>query len=77
MSLVVGSLLHFPLLWVGSSPVNITGRAASIADLCISPKDFQEQLGEFSHYCPVSLATKGELVDCSGQTSLQLAAGYR
>ncbi|KAM6207782.1 adenylate kinase 9 [Sarcoramphus papa] len=53
------------------------GRAAGIADLCITPKELQYRLGEFGQYCPVSLAEKGELVDCSVTSSLQFAAEFR
>ncbi|XP_017933854.1 adenylate kinase 9 [Manacus vitellinus] len=52
------------------------GKAASIADLCITYKELQERLGEFGQYCPVSLAEKGELVDCSVTSSLQFAAEF-
>ncbi|KFV93160.1 Adenylate kinase 9, partial [Fulmarus glacialis] len=54
-----------------------TGKAASIADLCITPKELQYRLGEFGQYCPVSLAEKGELIDCSLTSSLQFAAEFR
>ena len=50
--------------------------AASLAGLCITPSEFQSRLGEFAGYCPVSLALKGELVDCRN-TSLTFAAEYR
>ncbi|XP_074006927.1 adenylate kinase 9 [Numenius arquata] len=53
------------------------GKAAGIADLCITPKELQDRLGEFGQYCPVTLAEKGELVDCSVTSSLQLAAEFR
>ncbi|XP_030411946.1 adenylate kinase 9 isoform X2 [Gopherus evgoodei] len=53
------------------------GKAASIADLCITPQELQSRLGEFGQYCPVSLARKGELVDCSITSSLQSAAEFR
>ncbi|XP_074676651.1 adenylate kinase 9 [Strix aluco] len=53
------------------------GKAASIADLCITPTELQYRLGEFGQYCPVSLAEKGELVDCSVTLSLQFAAEFR
>ncbi|XP_064026093.1 adenylate kinase 9 [Pogoniulus pusillus] len=52
------------------------GKAAGIADLCITPEELQHRLGEFGQYCPVSLAEKGELVDCSAM-SLQFAAEFR
>ncbi|XP_037248899.1 adenylate kinase 9 [Falco rusticolus] len=53
------------------------GKAAGIADLCITPKELQYRLGEFGQYCPVSLAEKGELVDCSVTSSLQFAAEFQ
>ncbi|XP_075780087.1 adenylate kinase 9 isoform X4 [Pelodiscus sinensis] len=53
------------------------GKAASIADLCITPQELQSRLGEFGQYCPVSLAEKSELVDCSVTSSLQFAAEFR
>ncbi|KAM6084508.1 adenylate kinase 9 [Theristicus caerulescens] len=53
------------------------GKAAGIADLCITPEELQHRLGEFGQYCPVSLAEKGELVDCSVTSSLQFAAEFR
>ena len=39
-----------------------TGNAASIADMCITPKEFESRLGDFKQYCPVSLALRGELL---------------
>ncbi|KAM6280202.1 adenylate kinase 9 [Porphyrio hochstetteri] len=53
------------------------GKAAGIAGLCITPEELQYRLGEFGHYCPVSLAERGELADCSVTTSLQFAAEFR
>ncbi|XP_054857615.1 adenylate kinase 9 isoform X2 [Eublepharis macularius] len=53
------------------------GKAASIADLCITPQELLSRLGEFGQYCPVSLAEKGELVDCSVTPSLKFAAEFR
>ncbi|KAL8186359.1 UNVERIFIED_CONTAM: hypothetical protein K2H54_069233, partial [Gekko kuhli] len=52
-------------------------KAASIADLCITPQELLSRLGEFGQYCPVSLAEKGELVDCSVTPSLRFAAEFR
>lgn len=54
-----------------------SGNAASVFDMCITPKEFAGRLSEFGQYCPVSLAEKGELVDCSTSKSLQFAAEYR
>ncbi|XP_053828617.1 adenylate kinase 9 isoform X1 [Vidua macroura] len=53
------------------------GKAVSIAGLCITPKELQSQLGECGQYCPVSLAEKGELVDCSVTPSLEFAAEFQ
>ncbi|XP_072264855.1 adenylate kinase 9 isoform X2 [Pyxicephalus adspersus] len=53
------------------------GKAASIADFCITPQELLSRLGEFAQYCPVSLAQRGELVDCSVTSSLQFAAEFR
>ncbi|XP_069090617.1 adenylate kinase 9 isoform X2 [Pleurodeles waltl] len=53
------------------------GKAASINNLCITPQELQSRLGEFAQYCPVSLAQRGELVDCSVTSSLEFAAEFR
>eukprot|EP00057_Strongylocentrotus_purpuratus_P026855 XP_011681329.1 PREDICTED: adenylate kinase 9 [Strongylocentrotus purpuratus] len=53
------------------------GKAASIANMCITPKEFFSRLGDFGQYCPVSLAKDGELVDCAGQVNLDNAAEFR
>ncbi|XP_046877163.1 adenylate kinase 9 isoform X1 [Hypomesus transpacificus] len=53
------------------------GQAASIDRLCITPKELLSRLGEFSQYCPVSLALHRHLVDCSDIASLELAAEFR
>ncbi|XP_023779691.1 adenylate kinase 9 isoform X1 [Cyanistes caeruleus] len=53
------------------------GKAASIADLCITPKELQDQLGECGQYSPVSLAEKGELIDCSVTPSLEFTAEFQ
>lgn len=55
----------------------IVGKAVSISNLCITPKEFLSRLGDFGQYCPVSLARTGELVDCSTARSLDLAAEFR
>uniref|UniRef100_A0A8C5WHZ4 Adenylate kinase 9 n=1 Tax=Leptobrachium leishanense TaxID=445787 RepID=A0A8C5WHZ4_9ANUR len=52
------------------------GKAAAIADFCITPQELQSRLGEFSLYCPVRLARRGELIDCS-ESSLRFAAEFR
>ncbi|XP_063245853.1 adenylate kinase 9 isoform X2 [Prinia subflava] len=53
------------------------GKAASIAYLCVTPKELQDQLGECGQYCPVSLTEKGELIDCSVTPSLEFAAEFQ
>ncbi|XP_075059003.1 adenylate kinase 9 isoform X2 [Mixophyes fleayi] len=53
------------------------GKAAAIVDFCITPQELLSRLGEFAQYCPVSLAQRGELVDCSVTSSLQFAAEFR
>ena len=45
--------------------------------MCITPKEFVSRLGDFKQYCPVSLALRGELVDCSVTSSLKHAAEFR
>ena len=52
-------------------------KAAGIADLCITPTEFQQRLGDFGQYCPVSLAEWGELVDCAINPTLTYAAEFR
>lgn len=57
--------------------LSLTGKAASIAYLGVTPKELQDQLGECGQYCPVSLAEKGELIDCSVTPSLEFAAEFQ
>ncbi|UJR31514.1 hypothetical protein I4U23_019003 [Adineta vaga] len=52
-------------------------KAASIADLCILPKELLERLGEYEHYCPVSLVLYDELVNQSEHTKTDYVAEYR
>ena len=52
-------------------------KAASIADLCILPQELLDRLGEYEHYCPVSLTLRDELVDRSGDTKTDYVAEYR
>ncbi|KAJ8009601.1 hypothetical protein DPEC_G00090590 [Dallia pectoralis] len=54
-----------------------TCHAASIDRLCITPMELRSRLGEFSQYCPVSLALHRHLVDCSLTSSLKLAAEFK
>uniref|UniRef100_F6QF20 Adenylate kinase 9 n=1 Tax=Ornithorhynchus anatinus TaxID=9258 RepID=F6QF20_ORNAN len=53
------------------------GKAACIDKLCIAPHELLPRLGEFAQYCPVTLAEKDELSDCSVSPSLRWAAEYR
>ena len=53
------------------------GNSASIADMCITPTEFLQRVGDFGQYCPVSLALRGELVDCSSNQTLEFAAEFR
>ena len=57
--------------------VSFPGKAASVADMCITPSECLERLGDYDQYCPVSLADRGELVDCSVNSSLEFAAEFR
>uniref|UniRef100_A0A6I8N3X1 Adenylate kinase 9 n=1 Tax=Ornithorhynchus anatinus TaxID=9258 RepID=A0A6I8N3X1_ORNAN len=52
-------------------------KAACIDKLCIAPHELLPRLGEFAQYCPVTLAEKDELSDCSVSPSLRWAAEYR
>jgi len=45
--------------------------------MCITQKELLARLGDFGQYCPVSLADRGELVDCSTNPSLEFAAEFR
>ncbi|KAH3738545.1 hypothetical protein DPMN_045182 [Dreissena polymorpha] len=53
------------------------GKAASIADMCITPSDFLQRVGDYEQYCPVSLALRGELLDCSTNKTLEFAVEFR
>lgn len=53
------------------------GKAASIADMCITPTEFLQRVGDYDQYCPVSLALRGELVDCSTNNTLEFAVEFR
>lgn len=55
----------------------VTGQAACINRLCITPKELQCRLGEFGLYCPVCLALHHHLVDCSEGEALNHAAECR
>lgn len=53
------------------------GKAASIANMCITPSEFAQRLGDYQQYCPVSLELDGELIDCSSEGSLKYAVEYK
>lgn len=55
----------------------LTGQAACIDRLCITPTELQCRLGEFGLYCPVCLALHHHLVDCSEVEALTHAAEHR
>ncbi|XP_069370668.1 adenylate kinase 9 [Paralichthys olivaceus] len=55
----------------------LSGQAACINRMCITPKELQQRLGEFGQYCPVCLALHYHLVDCSENVSLNHAAEYQ
>ncbi|GAB1605420.1 hypothetical protein Ahia01_000824100, partial [Argonauta hians] len=55
----------------------IKDQAGSISGLCVTEEAFQERLGEFKEYCPVSLALHNELVDCSHDKTMDLVAEYQ
>ena len=56
---------------------SLLGKAASIADMCITPTEFLQRMGDYDQYCPVSLALRGELVDCSTNKTLEFAVEFR
>lgn len=53
------------------------GKAASIANLCVTYDEMKNRLGEFEQYCPVSLALKNELVDCSENRTMNFVAEFQ
>ncbi|XP_037100184.1 adenylate kinase 9 isoform X2 [Syngnathus acus] len=53
-----------------------SGQAGCINRQCVTPQEFQRRIGEFAHYCPVCLALRDHLVDCSETPSLTYAAEY-
>lgn len=57
--------------------VLITGKAACIDKLCVTPEELISRLGEFKQFCPVSLAESNELIDCSVTSSLEFTAEFR
>ncbi|CAB1435476.1 unnamed protein product [Pleuronectes platessa] len=55
----------------------LSGQAASIDRMCITPEELQHRLEEFGHYCPDCLAINYHLTDCSETVALTHAAEYR
>lgn len=53
------------------------GKSARINDMCITPTEFLQRVGDYNQYCPVSLALRGELVDCSTNPTLEFSAEFR
>lgn len=62
---------------ISPSPCVLTGQAACIDRLCITPRELQCRLGEFGLYCPVCLALHHHLVDCSEVEALTHTAEHR
>ncbi|OAF69647.1 hypothetical protein A3Q56_02552 [Intoshia linei] len=52
-------------------------RAAIIDGLCIRPSDFQNQLGGYKNYCPVSFLNDDELVDLQNRKGHELDVEYK
>ena len=52
-------------------------KAASIADLCVTFDEMVNRLGNYGQYCPVSLALKEDLVDCSKNLTMDFVAEYQ
>lgn len=65
------------LIIVCKNVKKISGQAACINRLCITPEELQYRLGEFGQYCPVCLALHHHLVDSSETAALTYAAEYR
>ena len=53
------------------------GKAASIANLCVTYEEMLNRLGDFGQYCPVSLALNADLVDCSSNRTMDFVAEYQ
>jgi adenylate/nucleoside-diphosphate kinase len=53
------------------------GKAACIARLCVTREEMLNRMGTFGQYCPVSLALRGELVDCSAARKMDYVAEYQ
>lgn len=52
-------------------------KAASVAKLCVTYDEMKARLGDFGQYCPVSLALRGELVDCSEFREMDFVAEFQ
>ena len=44
--------------------VVVSGKAASIADMCITPTEFLQRMGDYNQYCPVTLAPMFHEIFC-------------
>lgn len=53
------------------------GKAASIAQLCVTYEEMLNRLREYGQYCPVSLVLYDELVDCSSNKTMDHVAEYQ
>ena len=54
----------------------LSGKAASVSSMCLTPDTFAAHMGEFESYCPVSLCLRRELVDCSRDDQFTCVAEY-
>lgn len=52
-------------------------KAASIAKLCVTYDEMKARLGDFGQYCPVCLALREELVDCSEYREMDYVAEFQ
>ena len=56
---------------------NSQDRPARLHGLCITEEDFEKKLGEFLHYCPVSLVLENALVVCKEDVVYQFGVEYQ
>ena len=52
-------------------------KPARLHGLCITREDFEEKLGDFLLYCPVSLVVENALVDCKEDSVYEFGVEYR
>ena len=52
-------------------------KPARLHGLCITKEDFEDKLGDFLHYCPVSLVVENALVDCKEDSVYEFGVEYR